>query len=387
MASIHEDKNEKGKTTSYYVSFRYKDRSGKIKQSSKRGFRTKKDAETFKRNAEIDFYNKVVRPTETMTVAELMDEWDKSLTKRLVMNDLATNTVNGYRVNIQHIKRGIGDIRLADLTPEVIEDFYINQFECGNHRTGEALSATSIKYIHTNLRNALAFGIENHFTKFNPAIGATKFAKQIKQPRVCSSDEINQLRLNTIGTELELPVYLALSLGLRRGEALGLKWDRIDFAAKTIRIEEQWALTSSGYAFSRLKSIHSRRDLPMDDDMISTLLLAKDAQEAIKLELGSHYVDHGLVCCQRDGTPLRPEYMSQAFSRLIDKLNIQPLRFHDLRHTFASRALSKGVPLLTVSRLLGHASISITADIYGHPTDDAFRSGASTSYDAVWGRK
>ena len=70
-------------------------------------FTTKKDAEAFKRNAENDFYNKVVRPTETMTVAELMDEWDKSLGKRLMMNDLATNTVNGYRVNIQHIKRGI----------------------------------------------------------------------------------------------------------------------------------------------------------------------------------------------------------------------------------------------------------------------------------------
>ena len=387
MASIHEIKNEKGKATSYYVSFRYKDRTGKIKQSNKRGFRTKKDAEAFKRHVEEDLCNNVVRSIETMTVAELMDEWDKSLGKRLAMNDLATNTVNGYRVNIRHIKDGIGTIKLVDLLQETIEDFYLILYESGSYRTGEALSATSIKYIHTNLRNALAFGIEKHFTKYNPAIGATKFAKQIKQPRVCSSDEIDQLRLNTIGTELELPVYLALSLGLRRGEALGLKWDRIDFAAKTIRIEEQWALTSSGYAFSRLKSIHSRRVLPMDDCMASTLLPAKDAQEAIKRELGDQYCDHGLVCCQQNGMPLRPEYMSQAFSRLIDKLNIQSLRFHDLRHTFASLALSSGVPLLTVSRMLGHASISITADIYGHPTDEAFRSGASISYDAVWGRK
>ena len=387
MASIHEVKDENGKTTSYYVAYRYKDRSGKTKQSIKRGFSKKKDAETFKRDVENDFYNNTVRPTDTMTVAELMNEWDKLLAKRLVMDYLATNTVNGYRVNIRHIKDGLGDIRLVDLTQEAIEDFYLFLYESGNYRTGEALSATSIQYIHTNLRSALAFGIENHYTKFNPAIGATKFAKQIKQPRVCSNDEIDQLRLNTIGTELELPVYLALSLGLRRGEALGLKWEWIDFGAKTIRIEEQWALTASGYAFSRLKTIHSRRTLPMDDAMLGTLLLAKDAQEAIKLELGSHYADYGLVCCQRDGTPLRPEYMSQAFSRLVDRLNIQPLRFHDLRHTFASRALSKGVPLLTVSRLLGHASISITADIYGHPTDDAFRNGANIAFDAIWDRK
>ena len=387
MASIHEVKDENGKTTSYYVAYRYKDRSGKTKQSIKRGFSKKKDAETFKRDVENDFYNNTVRPTDTMTVAELMNEWDKLLAKRLVMDYLATNTVNGYRVNIRHIKDGLGDIRLVDLTQEAIEDFYLFLYESGNYRTGEALSATSIQYIHTNLRSALAFGIENHYTKFNPAIGATKFAKQIKQPRVCSNDEIDQLRLNTIGTELELPVYLALSLGLRRGEALGLKWEWIDFGAKTIRIEEQWALTASGYAFARLKTIHSRRTLPMDDAMLGTLLLAKDAQEAIKLELGIHYADYGLVCCQRDGTPLRPEYMSQAFFRFVDRLNIQPLRFHDLRHTFASRALSKGVPLLTVSRLLGHASISITADIYGHPTDDAFRSGASIAFDAIWGRE
>ena len=387
MASIHEVKDENGKTTSYYVAYRYKDRSGKTKQSIKRGFSKKKDAETFKRDVENDFYNNTVRPTDTMTVAELMNEWDKLLAKRLVMDYLATNTVNGYRVNIRHIKDGLGDIRLVDLTQEAIEDFYLFLYESGNYRTGEALSATSIQYIHTNLRSALAFGIENHYTKFNPAIGATKFAKQIKQPRVCSNDEIDQLRLNTIGTELELPVYLALSLGLRRGEALGLKWEWIDFGAKTIRIEEQWVLTASGYAFARLKTIHSRRTLAMNDAMLGTLLLAKDAQEAIKLELGSHYADYGLVCCQRDGTPLRPEYMSQAFSRLVDRLNIQPLRFHDLRHTFASRALSKGVPLLTVSRLLGHASISITADIYGHPTDDAFRNGANIAFDAIWDRK
>ena len=387
MASIHEVKDENGKTTSYYVSYRFKDHTGKTKQSIKRGFLRKKDADAFKRDAETAFYNNDVKPTYSMTISELLDEWNKSLDKRLSMGALVMNTVNGYRVNIRHIKDGLGDIKLADLTTEAIEDFYLAQYESGNYRTGEALSATSIKYIHTNLRSALAFGIENHFTKFNPAIGATKFAKQIKQPRVCSNDEIDQLRLNTIGTELELPVYLALSLGLRRGEALGLKWEWIDFGAKTIRIEEQWALTASGYAFARLKTIHSRRTLPMDDAMLGTLLLAKDAQEAIKLEWGSHYADYGLVCCQRDGTPLRPEYMSQAFSRLVDRLNIQPLRFHDLRHTFASRALSKGVPLLTVSRLLGHASISITADIYGHPTDEAFRSGASTSYDAVWGRK
>ena len=387
MASIHEEKDKNGKVESYYVAYRYRNRSGKIKQSIKRGFRKKKDAEAFKRTAEDALYNKVVRSIDTMTVADLMDEWNNSLGKRLTMNDLATNTVNGYRVNIQHIKDGIGDIKLVDLTKEVIEDFYISQYESGNYRTGEALSATSIKYIHTNLRNALAFGVEKHYLKFNPAIGATIFTKKLKQPRVCAPDEIDQLRRHTIGTELELPVYLALSLGLRRGEALGLKWERIDFTAKTIRIDEQWALTASGYAFASLKSIYSRRTLPMDDSVVNTLLSAKDAQEAIKHELGDHYSDHGLVCCQRNGMPLRPEYFSQAFFRLIDKIGILSLRFHDLRHTFASLALSKGVPLLTVSRMLGHASISITADIYGHPTDDAFRSGASISYDAVWGRK
>ena len=229
MASIHEEKDKNDKVVSYYVAYRYRNRSGKIKQSIKRGFRKKKDAEAFKRTAEDALYNKVVRSIDTMTVADLMDEWNNSLGKRLTMNDLATNTVNGYRVNIQHIKDGIGDIKLVDLTKEVIEDFYISQYESGNYRTGEALSAASIKYIHTNLRNALAFGVEKHYLKFNPAIGATIFTKKLKQPRVCAPDEIDQLRRHTIGTELELPVYLALSLGLRRGEALGLKWERIDF--------------------------------------------------------------------------------------------------------------------------------------------------------------
>jgi integrase len=387
MASIHEVKDENDKTISYYVAYRFKDRSGKTKQSIKRGFQKKKEAETFKREVETDYYNNVVKVTDSMTVSALMGEWEKSLTKRQSMGDLATNTVNGYKVNIRHIKDGIGNIKLIDLTTEAIEDFYLNQYESGNYRTGEALSATSIRYIDTNLRNALTYGVQKHFLKFNPAIGATKVAKQLKQPRICSANEISMIRQHTLGTELEMPVFIALSLGLRRGEVLGLKWDRIDFEAKTIRIEEQWALGPNGYAFAGLKSNYSRRTLPLDDGMAITLLAAKSVQDSIKCELGDQYFDHGLVCCQKNGMPIRPEYMSQAFSRLIDKLEILSLRFHDLRHTFASLALSNNVPLLTVSRMLGHASISITADIYGHPTDEAFRNGASLSFDAVWGKK
>ena len=387
MASIHEFKDENGKTTSYYVAYRYKDRTGKTKQSIKRGFLRKKDADTFKRDAETAFYNNIVKVADNMAISDLMTEWEKTLTKRQSMGDLATNTVNGYRVNIRHIKDGLGDIKLADLTTEAIEDFYLAQYESGNYRTGEALSATSIRYIHTNLRNALAFGVKKHFVKFNPAIGATQVAKKLKKPRICSPEEIDLIEQSTLGTDLEMPVYLALSLGLRRGEALGLKWDQINLETKTIYISEQWALGPTGYDFVGLKSKYSQRELSMEDDMVSRLLAVKAAQDALKDRLGADYADHGLVCCQQNGMPIRPEYMSQAFTRLIDKFNIPSLRFHDLRHTFASRALSKGVSLFIVSRMLGHASISITADIYGHPTDEAFRSGASIAYDAVWGKK
>ena len=387
MASIHEEKDENGKTTSYYVSYRFKNRSGKIKQSIKRGFRKKKDAENFKREVETDYYNNQVKVTDSMTVSELMDEWEKSLTKRQSMGDLATNTINGYRVNIRHIKDGIGNIKLSDLTTESIEDFYLAKYESGNYRTGEALSATSIRYIHTNLRNALAFAVQKHFTKYNPAVGATKVTKQLKKPRICSLEEIDRINQHTLGTELEMPVYLALSLGLRRGEALGLKWERIDFETKTIFIEEQWALGPDGYAFVRLKSNYSQRPLPFNEEVAKKLLAVKATQDELKKDPDNRYFDHGLVCCQQNGLPIRPEYMSQAFSRMIDKLNIPSLRFHDLRHTFASRALSKGVPLLIVSRMLGHASISITADIYGHPTDEAFREAANISHEAIWGRK
>lgn len=387
MASIHEVKDNKGKVKSYNVSFRLKDKSGKIKQSMKRGFKKKKDAETFKRSVETDFHEGVIKISNKTTVSQLLDEWNKDvLTKLLALGKLAQNTVNGYRVNIRHIKDGIGDHKLADLETCNIEDFYINLHESGNSRTGEPLSAASIAYIHTNLRSALSFGLQKHYLKFNPAIGAAKVAKELRQPRICSTEEIDLLRGSTIDTDLEMPVYLALSLGLRRGEVLGLKWDRIDFIGNTVRIEEQWAQTSSGYAFSRLKTKYSRRTIPMDAPIKAELLKFKQKQDLIKIDMGSRYDDHGLVCCQKDGTPFRPEYSSQAFSRLVDKLKIDSLRFHDLRHTFASRALSGGVSLFMVSRMLGHASISITADIYGHPTDEAFRQGASTACNAIWAR-
>lgn len=385
MASIHEVLDKKGKMKSYSVSYRYRERTGKIKQSMKRGFLRKKDAEAFARSVETDFYNHTVKSDVSMTLFQLLDKWnDEVLSKKLVLKQMAQNTVSGYRVNIRHLKDGIGNIKLVDLAKEHIEDFYISQYETGNYRTGETLSLRTLEYIHTTLHSALKFAVDKGYMKYNPAIGTGMAAKSMGRPRICSNEEITLLRRNTIDTELEMPVYLSLSLGLRRGEVLGLTWDCIDFVTKTVRIEKQWAMTASGYAFTHLKTANSRRELPLTDEMCSELLSFKSNQNLAKIEQSDLRIDYGFVCCNKDGAPIRPEYMSQAFSRLVDRLSIPSLRFHDLRHTFASRALSDGASLFHVSRMLGHASISITADIYGHPIDDSIRSEAQIAFSSIW---
>ena len=192
--------------------------------------------------------------------------------------------------------------------------------------------------------------------------------------------------------------------GLRRGELVALSWDDIDLEKGTAKIWRQITRmepkatdkktdeaqnkekTSSGRRmpiFEKLKTPKSRRTVPISKDVITELKKHKARQAGekldaykkaaehekkygVELDRSKYYQDTGLVFCMEDGTALDPDYIAKVFHRHLENAKLPHFRFHDIRHTFATLALSKGEPIKKVSAILGHANITLTLETYCH---------------------
>jgi integrase len=168
------------------------------------------------------------------------------------------------------------------------------------------------------------------------------------------------------GTDLQIPVTLGISLGLRRGEVLGLQWKNINFNTQKIEIRQQinYNEQKKVIELTTLKTENSIRTLPMPKGLVELLLKHKEEQEKIKKLIGTDYIDNDLVCCHNDGRPLNPKNFSKKFKRFLEKNGFPLIRFHDLRHSYATLMLKSNVDLKVTSAMLGHSSVTITADIY-----------------------
>lgn len=171
-------------------------------------------------------------------------------------------------------------------------------------------------------------------------------------------------------TPYELPIALAGICGLRRGECLGLKISDIDFSTKTIKISRQLILLRKQIVESEPKSTDSNRVIAVPDMVMEIIQKQIRVNNHYKQLLQNEYFDKGYLICHNNGTPIRPDYLTKNFANFIQSKGLKKIRFHDLRHTCASLMLKSGVAMKTASEILGHSSISITADLYTHVLQD-----------------
>ena len=176
-------------------------------------------------------------------------------------------------------------------------------------------------------------------------------------------------------------LHLILTTGLRRGEALGLRWRSVDLEARTIDVREQLKRQPDGHGLGDTKT-HERRLVHLGAATTAMLVEHRRKQDALRKELRGAYVDQGFVFTRLDGrarTHGNPIYPSTVWRWLRDALNragLEGYRLHDLRDTNATLSLEQGVDLVTVSRRLGHSTITMTADRYVHPRDATLRDAA-----------
>lgn len=180
-------------------------------------------------------------------------------------------------------------------------------------------------------------------------------------------DECSRILHGAGAFGLEAVVALALGLGLRQGEVLGLRWRDIDLDGSTVRVQMALQLVRGLYTLVEPKTVRSRRTLPMPDFVKDAVARRRSEQDADRLRAGDlwHEAIEGLVFTTALGSPRNGPALTHTFHRLLEAERVPQRTFHTLRHSAATLMLGAGVDLKTVSTVLGHSQIGLTADTYG----------------------
>jgi integrase len=353
----------------YRVIFRYLVKDGSIKQSQRRGFSTVQEANEFRRSKDKELEQAQTPIDDQITLGEYLDYWQE----RYVMGRLKQSTIDGYTNNIRIIKEHLGNIRLYRLSYRDINTFYIKLQRPSGNSTTIPKALNSVKYIKRVLHKALEDAILEKIIRENPSKGIKLSGKSKTVYKTLTKAEVAIVREAIKETSLFLPVSFSVSLGLRRAEALGLRWEDINFESGIISIRQTIVMTSVGPILQTPKTKHSIRDIPMPTQIRDLLLAEKESQASNRLFLGGDYHENDFVCCKENGDAYSPNYITHRFSKVLEELSLTKIRYHDLRHTFATIALENNVPLKVVSALLGHSNIAVTANIYSHVTEPLAR--------------
>ncbi len=324
------------------------------------------------------FTGTYIEPAE-MPYAEWYDIWIEGR-----KNKLSFNTYDGYmKLYKNHIKPEIGQIKLKDLDIRTLQNVINEKHESGNLKRPGGLALKTIKLIHSLIKISLDQAVKEELIIKNPANGVELPSKKKsrtsitnKNLNIWTAKEVFKF-LSIVNGHKYYPIFcLALNTGLRRGEVFGLRWRNVNLKKQYLEVKEQQLYKNNiGYELIVPKTDSSIRKIPLNDDTVKVLKSHKIRQSEHKLMLGENYNDIGLVFCKEDGNHIYPELVTNHLRKVCDAHDLKRIRFHDLRHTFATLALKAGMPAKVLQAILGHSSITTTLDVYSHVLDEMKEDG------------
>jgi integrase len=338
-----------------------KDENGKRVRPQKIGFDRKLDAEIALRQKlnERDA-GEVVKP-DPRTFREFAEAW---LSEHAEIA-CSPKTAERYREMLAHVTRAIGAQQLGKVTTLQLQRVYNQLLKCGK-KDGSGHSIKTVRNVHGVVHVALETAVAWGLLKMNPATRC-KLPPAPKREAV-ALDFSQARRLLESSADHWLADFLTLdaACGGRRGEMLALRWSDVGPEYCSVTISRSLEQTKSGL---RLKETKGRniRTVPLPQDAIETLKRVKASQDESQKMFGPDYrADLDLVLCHPSGDYIRPDTVTKAVRRLAKKAGFSRVSLHTLRHSYGSQLLSAGVPLAVVSKLLGHSSVLVTANVYSH---------------------
>ena len=321
---------------------------GKPERKTKSGFLTKREAERFLRQKLDEVESTMYTDSEHCTLGAYLLKWLDEHSR-----NIEYNTIRGYRINIEkHINPVIGSVPLHKLSPSDVDKLLDDMDEKG-------LSKTTQKYAYLVLNNALNHAVKRRIIPYNVVTCVDKPKKETYVPTILDQEQMQTLKNHLYNTDIFIPIFLCMSLGLRRGEMLGVKWSDINFNSKVIHIQRSLTPNKKGYICSDTKNDSSNRFLQIPDVLYSELCKLRDEQ----IETGL-FSEDGYINLNANGEVISASMLQKEFKKALTDCKLPSVRLHDLRHSFATLMLTKDVPLKVTSQILGHSSIGTTADVY-----------------------
>jgi integrase len=264
------------------------------------------------------------------------------------------------QITRDYIIPALGEIKLSDLRLDVVEAHY-------QTLTKKGLSSRSVRFVHMILHKSLNDAIRRGYLSRNPIQGAILPRRDQKEMQILDEDEVMRFLIVVQDNRREALYNLAVKTGMRQGELLALKWSDLDWKRSTIRVQRQvQRIPGKGMVFRFPKTRSSRRAIQLGEQTLDTLRNQLTRLELEKAVAGERWQEHNLIFPSTVGTPMGSSNLHKDFKKQLQKAKLRDIRFHDLRHTAASLMLNHGVPVLVVSKILGHSKTSTTLDVYGH---------------------
>lgn len=290
------------------------------------------------------------------TLAEFLNRWQTDY----VRVNLSPRSAEGYADIIRaHFIPALGNIPLSQLKPEHLQRYYADKLDKG-------LSAQTIRHHHTLLHKALQTALEWNLLNRNIADAVRPPRVHKKEMQVWNEREIMQFLEAARDTYYYEIFYLALFTGLRRSELLALRWSDIDMLLGEIHVNRSIHILKGGIPYFKApKTAAGRRTVALPPSASLVMQKYREKKEAESIMLNIPIKDDDLVF-NNLGKPVLPLTVSHAWSKLVKKTGLKPIRLHDARHSHASLMLKQGIHPKVVQERLGHSSITITLDVYSH---------------------
>jgi len=297
----------------------------------------------------------IYTPPGRLTVAEHLHNWLEGYVK----TNCSQRTLDGYQSIIEtHLTPALGQIQLKHLHPQAIQSYY--------GKACERLSPRTVHHHHRVLSQSLKYAVRQGFLGRNPAELVDPPSPRKKAMRTLTPSEVEVLFESATGNYYYPVIYTAVSTGLRQAELLGLRWRDIDLDMLSISVSQVLYKRRGICQFKEPKTSHSRRRVAMTPKLALFLREYRQERELLYLELGRQLTLDDLVFTSVEGNPIDPCVLTHAFTRIARQAGLEGVRFHDLRHTFASLMLLRGAKPKVISEALGHSSVAFTMDTYSH---------------------
>lgn len=306
-----------------------------------------------------------------MRFGDWLDYWYQNHSKPR----LRPSTQQEYELRIyKHIIPELGNIPLNELSQDALQQFYNRLKKSGRLRNsdiyGEGLSDRTVRGCHITCRTALDKAVKDKLIRTNPADGCKPPSVKKKEMQVLTREEMQRFLIQAREDGYYELFLMDLSTGLRRGELLALQWDDLNFETGELRITKQ---------VSRVRGTLTVSE-PKTKAAIRTLILPPAILEMLRVYKSNFNSRWMFPSPKKEDSPLDPASVRKRLCKTLERAGCKMVRFHDLRHTFATTALEYGMDVKTLSTVIGHNSVSTTLNIYAHITDD-MRATAAVNID------